>query len=276
MIRHFLRPIRSVSLLPMIISAAIVSRNNVMAVCTPCTVVPRSFEMLLIATFMFEPAKLHTNCAAASGTSIRWGEMETFRSLTRSRSETSHALRRFEPPVADRLHELVVVLLIAVGITLGEVGDRPLELVALAEIRGDRDRISRARVRACERPRARPPVERQLRDAVGLHLGGALHVAELPPVEVPRDVESLRPAEEDVARRLHHPLTLDDSLSVVTVATLRQVILQDRRRRLLDLEEQGVLLVTPLEQHDERACPHAPDADDLASHVDDLEPLEEQ
>ena len=32
-----------------------------MATCTPWTVVFRSFAMLLIATFMFEPAKLAMN-----------------------------------------------------------------------------------------------------------------------------------------------------------------------------------------------------------------------
>ena len=59
--RHRLRPHLSVSLLPGIISAAMVNRNSVIAVCTPCTVVPRSLAMLLIDTFMFEPAKLATN-----------------------------------------------------------------------------------------------------------------------------------------------------------------------------------------------------------------------
>ena len=41
------------------------------AVWTPWTVVPRSSAMLLIATFMFEPAKLATNWVSASGTSTR-------------------------------------------------------------------------------------------------------------------------------------------------------------------------------------------------------------
>jgi hypothetical protein len=46
----------SVSLEPGIIRAAIVSVKSVMAVCTPITVVPRSWAMLLTATFMFVPA----------------------------------------------------------------------------------------------------------------------------------------------------------------------------------------------------------------------------
>src|SRR3954465_13978971 len=44
-----------------------ISRNSVIAVCTPLTVVSRSSLMSLIITFMFEPAKLQMNCARASG-----------------------------------------------------------------------------------------------------------------------------------------------------------------------------------------------------------------
>jgi hypothetical protein len=51
-----LRPKISVSLLPGIINAAIVSVNNVIAVCTPDTFVPRSVAIALIATFMFVAA----------------------------------------------------------------------------------------------------------------------------------------------------------------------------------------------------------------------------
>ena len=44
-----------------------ISRNSVIAVCTPFTSVCRSWLMSLIITFMFEPAKLQMNCARASG-----------------------------------------------------------------------------------------------------------------------------------------------------------------------------------------------------------------
>ena len=49
-----------------------------MAVCTPCTVVSRSLLMLVIATFMFEPAKLAMNWVRASGTSIARGDTDDF------------------------------------------------------------------------------------------------------------------------------------------------------------------------------------------------------
>jgi hypothetical protein len=47
------------------------SRNSVIAVCTPWTVVWMSLLMLVIETFMLDPAKLATNCVRASGSSIR-------------------------------------------------------------------------------------------------------------------------------------------------------------------------------------------------------------
>ncbi len=63
-------------MLPGIISAAMQSRNSVIAVWTPWIVVFRSLLMLLIATFMLEPAKLATNCVSASGASIRREDAE--------------------------------------------------------------------------------------------------------------------------------------------------------------------------------------------------------
>jgi hypothetical protein len=54
--KHRLRPQMSVSLLPGIISTAMVSVNRVIAVCTPATSVPRSVAIALIATFMLVAA----------------------------------------------------------------------------------------------------------------------------------------------------------------------------------------------------------------------------
>src|SRR3954453_85121 len=65
--KQTLRPQMSVSLLPGIISAAIVSVNSVMVVWIAVTEVPRSSAIVLIATFMFDPAKLQMNWARANG-----------------------------------------------------------------------------------------------------------------------------------------------------------------------------------------------------------------
>ena len=69
-LKHRLRPSRSVNFPHGIINAAITSKNNVMQIWTPWTVVCRSVLMSVIMTFMFEPAKLQMNWAKASGTSI--------------------------------------------------------------------------------------------------------------------------------------------------------------------------------------------------------------
>ncbi len=63
MVKHRLRPQRSVSLPQGIIRAAVTSRNKVMKTYTPWTVVCRSWLLSLIMTFMFEPAKLQMNWA---------------------------------------------------------------------------------------------------------------------------------------------------------------------------------------------------------------------
>src|SRR3954453_16822842 len=65
--KQTLRPQMSVSLLPGIISAAIVSVNSVMVVWIAVTEVPRSSAIVVIATFMLDPAKLQMNWARASG-----------------------------------------------------------------------------------------------------------------------------------------------------------------------------------------------------------------
>src|SRR5205823_3730277 len=51
------------------------------------------------------------------------------------------------------------------------------------------------------------------------------------------------PAQEEIAGRLHHPTTVHDSLAVVGVRTLTRIGCEDRRTRLLELEEQGIVLL---------------------------------
>jgi hypothetical protein len=68
-VKHRLRPHRSVSFPPGIMSAAMTNKKSVIAICTPSTVVSRSLLMSLIMTFMLEPAKLQMNCASARGRS---------------------------------------------------------------------------------------------------------------------------------------------------------------------------------------------------------------
>ena len=59
----------------------------------------------------------------------------------------------FQPSRLDRLAERLVVLLVLIGVTLGEVADRVVEGVTLAEVLGDGYRITGA---ACARARVQP------------------------------------------------------------------------------------------------------------------------
>ena len=43
---------------------------------------------------------------------------------------------------SNRRRERLVVLLVLVGVALGEVDDRPVELVALPQVLSDRDRVA--------------------------------------------------------------------------------------------------------------------------------------
>jgi hypothetical protein len=66
----------------------------------------------------------------------------------------------------------------------------------------------------------------------------------------------------------YHPLAPHDALAVVLVPALRQMVLQDRSHRLLDLQVERVLLVAAPEQNDQRPQADACDTDDLAGQVE--------
>src|SRR6476659_9465176 len=98
-----------------------------------------------------------------------------------------------------------------------------------------------------KRPAARLRVEHEPARQNRLEVERDLPVPELAHVEVASlAVESqvgAQPAQEDVARGLHRPLSLDDALAVLPKLALPEVRLEDGRLCLLDLEEQRVVVV---------------------------------
>src|SRR5512132_2690974 len=54
-------------------------------------------------------------------------------------------------PIGNRLHEGLVIALVAVGVCSGELGDRAVEPVAFAEVGGDRNPVSGPSLRARQR-----------------------------------------------------------------------------------------------------------------------------
>src|SRR5215207_6952216 len=161
-----------------------------------------------------------------------------------------------------------------VGVCLCEVGDRHIEALALAQVGRDPHAVAGAGVRTGQRPAAEARIKGQILRRHALYLGRALHVSQLAPVEV-ASRWAAEPAEEDVARGLHEPLAGNDALSLVLVGTRRKVALKYRSSRLLDLEEQGVILVAALEQRDVGPGAHAANPNDLPCCIHKAVPVEQ-
>src|SRR4029453_2019609 len=140
-----------------------------------------------------------------------------------------------------------------VAFALIGIGDRErcngfVEGVAPAEIAADLCRCTGAGVRARQRPGTDLGVLAHHARTEQLDHGPDLHVPELADVEIPAGL-ALRPAEEDVARRLHQSVAVYNPLAMIAVDALAGVRLQDRGPRLLDLEEQGVLFARHQQRH---------------------------
>src|SRR5829696_4032943 len=161
-----------------------------------------------------------------------------------------------------------------VGVGLRKGGDRRVEALALAEVRRDLHSVAGAGVRTGQRPAAEACIKGRFLRRHALYLGRALHVSQLAPVKV-ASRRAAEPAEEDVARGLHEPLAGNDALSLVLVGTRRKWALKYRSSSLLDLEEQGVILVAALEQHHVGPCTHTTDPHNLPRRVHKAVPVEQ-
>ena len=124
----------------------------------------------------------------------------------------------------------------------------------------------RAWERASVRPHSRAYSDKRLL------LGELAHPAEpavLENANIEIDPQRLvrRPAEKNVARGLHHPLTLDHAPALrALIGKLRRQPLEDRALRLLDLQEER-LAVAVEEQPDDTDRADGADAHGLESDV---------
>ena len=153
-----------------------------------------------------------------------------------------------------------------VGVGFREVGDRPIEALALAQVGGDLHTVSGTGMRTGQRPAADPCIKGQFVWRQALYLRRALHVSQLSQVEVATG-SATKPAEEDVPRGLHKLLAGNDALPPILVGALWEVGFQHRSFCFLDLEKQRIVFVTPLEQHDEVSGADASYPYDLPRHV---------
>src|SRR4051794_23814904 len=171
-----------------------------------------------------------------------------------------------------------MIAFVLVGVRLGELTHGPVETVRLAEIGSDRNPVPGACMRSGQCPSADLPVARHGFEVGVLHFHRALPVAELADVEIPVhvvDAVDPLPAQEDVAAGLHESLAGDDTLTFVRVVALTSDGCEHRGPGLLRLQEERIAVVTAEHEQDPAPRPDTADADDLASDVDALVPLDQ-
>src|SRR5271169_2042568 len=175
---------------------------------------------------------------------------------------TASLLRRHgDSLLPDRFDEGPVVAEVLIGVFDREFGDRVMEGRIRSQVTCNARRIARSRMGPRQRPAAKPAVLAQHADVPVLDDGGNLGVAKLAQIVIAA-VPTARPANEDVARQLHEPLASHDPLAVDRVPVLAGVGLEHGLPRLLDLQEDRVVLGRH-EQSDGAIGANAADAHDL-------------
>ena len=148
------------------------------------------------------------------------------------------------------------------------------ELVVAFEIGRDRHRITASRMRPGERAGTEIGVGLDRCKLRILDVEAALHVVKLPRVILPVSPgDTIQPAEKQVRHCLHQLLSPHDPLPLVSkpgeLARVLDVGGEDRRSRLLHLQDDLVIGVTALEQCHPGIVADTPDAHDLHREVDD-------
>ena len=219
-----------------------------------------------------------TNVTGAAGPSNgRRGERYVANSAFGA--EFLNAVYRRNTPVRDRVEERAVILLVEIRVRASELGDRPVEPIARAEVGSDRNGVPLPGMCAGQCPSARGAVDRQPVRQDCPDVDGNLPIPKLAHVEVRRQIVGFRlgvdPAEKDVARCLHEPLTFDDALAMGRDPASPEERFKDRRFRLLQLEEQRVAVIATEQQHDPTLSTDAAYPDHLSRNVHATKTIEE-
>src|SRR3954469_8181975 len=138
------RPHRSPNLPPVIMKAAMTSVYRVMVAWIAVMSVSKSSTSWLIDTFITEVSSTMRNCAVPSAANARHLFIApSLRPTPRSAAESGIGARDLHSSALRRGEQGRMVLLVLIGIRLGEADDRAVEDVALAEVGGDGDAIAR-------------------------------------------------------------------------------------------------------------------------------------
>src|SRR3954447_12099496 len=125
---------------------------------------------------------------------------------------------RLYPALVNGFDQGPVVMLVLVGVRLGEITDRAVEGVGGSEVGRDGDAVAGPRVRAGERPPADPAVGHQVLRPHRADVERALAVVQLADVDVsPAALDAGHPVppQEGVAGLLHESLTGHHTLALV-------------------------------------------------------------
>ena len=128
---------------------------------------------------------------------------------------------------SEVLHDLI-------GVCEGEVAHGPIEFGARTEVRGDLHRVTRPRMRSCERASADLRVASEGLAREFRRVRSELHVAQLPHV-VLATAAAGDPSEEGIGSRLHELLPDDDAFAALRERRFGGDRLEDACDRLLHL-----------------------------------------
>src|SRR5260370_9250555 len=153
---------------------------------------------------------------------------------------------------------MAVVLM---GVGDGKLGDGFIKAIVGDKVTANHRSIARLRVRARQRPAALSRVESQPAGTDAFDQRLDLGVVKLADVKMPPFI--FGPSEKEVARRLHQPLTNDNTLTAIGVTTLPGIRFEHTHARFLYLEKERVLGV----RHQQQNSAHRADA----AHAYDLD-----
>jgi hypothetical protein len=174
-----------------------------------------------------------------------------------------------DPARSDAGHQVGVVGLRTVGVGDGEGGYRLVQFLVLAAVAGDQPGIDAVGMGAGQQGAGHAAVVVDLVGGERGRVDASLAVAELAHLEAAPFHR--RPAEQDVADRLHPALAEDDPLPFVVGVRRVQVRRERRPAGLLDLQHQRLVAVA-VQQHHVGAQAHAAQPDDAVCHVGDRVP----
>src|SRR5262249_49568734 len=150
----------------------------------------------------------------------------------RTPKESKHSfLQRLDAAVTDRLKQRLIIALVLVGVGERKLGDGFIKARVRPKVTADRRSIARLRECARERPTAPPRVEPQPAGTDAFDQRLDLDIPKLTNVKMSSFI--FGPSKEEVARRLHQPLSNHDALSAIRVAALPGVSFEHAHTRFL-------------------------------------------